>query len=72
MVLDSRLAAALAHEAVGHLCEADVASEPGAYLAPLGARLGSPRLTIGDDGSVPGLRGSLPFRTRSVRTFSGK
>ncbi len=68
VVLDPRLAAALAHEAVGHLCEADVASEPGAYLAPLGARLGSPRLTIGDDGSVPGLRGSLPFDDEGTPT----
>jgi TldD protein len=68
VLLDPRLAAALAHEAVGHLCEADVVSEPGAHLAPLGARLGSPRVTIGDDGSAPGLRGSLPFDDEGTPT----
>lgn len=61
VVLDPRLAAALAHEVVGHLCEADAADAPGGNLAPLGAQLGSPRLTIGDDGSVPGLRATFAF-----------
>lgn len=68
VLLDPRLAAALAHEAVGHLCEADAGAEPGARLAPLGARLGSPRVTIGDDGSVPGLRGSAPFDDEGTPT----
>jgi TldD protein len=61
VVLDPRLAAAIAHETVGHLCEADAAAEPGGRLAPLGTTLGSARVTIGDDGSVPGLRGTVAF-----------
>jgi TldD protein len=68
VLLDPRLAAALAHEAVGHLCEADGAAEPGAYQAPLGARLGSPLVTVGDDGSVPGLRGTRPFDDEGTPT----
>lgn len=68
VVLDPRLAAAIAHETVGHLCEADAAAAPGGLLAPLGSRLGSPRVTIGDDGSVPGLRGTQAFDDEGTPT----
>ena len=63
VVLDPRLAAIIAHETVGHLCEADTQLEDpvAAELAAPGRRLGSDLLTIGDDGSVVGLRGTLPF-----------
>lgn len=63
VVLDPRLAGVVAHETVGHLCEADTQLEDpvAAALAAPGRRLGSELLTIGDDGSVGGLRGTLPF-----------
>lgn len=63
VVLDPRLAGVLAHESVGHLCEADTQLEDpvAAALAAPGRQLGSELLTIGDDGSVVGLRGTLPF-----------
>jgi len=63
LVLDPRLAGVVAHETVGHLCEADTQLEDpvAAVLAAPGCRLGSELLTIGDDGSVVGLRGTLPF-----------
>ena len=63
VVLDPRLAGVVAHETVGHLCEADTQLEDpvAAALAAPGRQLGSDVLTIGDDGSVVGLRGTLPF-----------
>ncbi len=63
VVLDPRLAGVVAHETVGHLCEADTQLEDpvAAALAAPGRQLGSELLTIGDDGSVVGLRGTLPF-----------
>jgi TldD protein len=63
LVLDPRLAAVVAHQTVGHLCEADTQLEDpvAAELAAPGRKLGSEVLTIGDDGSVVGLRGTLPF-----------
>ncbi len=63
VILDPRLAGVVAHETVGHLCEADTQLDDAvaAELAAPGRRLGSEILTIGDDGSVVGLRGTLPF-----------
>lgn len=60
VVLDPRAAGTLAHRVVGHLCQGDDASHP---LGPLarGTRLGPEALTIGDDGTVHGLRGSRAF-----------
>jgi TldD protein len=63
VVLDPRLAGMLAHVTVGHLAEADAqdADPLVATLGQPGRRLGSTVLTIGDDGSARGLRGTLPF-----------
>lgn len=70
VVLDPRLAGVVAHEAVGHLCEADTQLEDpvAAALAAPGRQLGSELLTIGDDGSVGGLRGTLPFDDEGTPT----
>ena len=51
VVLDPVAAGVLAHRAVGHLCEGD--SEA---ALPLGTRLGSDPVTIGEDGTAPGRR----------------
>lgn len=58
VVLDPAAAGLLAHRAVGHLCEADA---DGAGPLPFGSRLGSELVTIGDDGSAIGLRGTAAF-----------
>jgi TldD protein len=68
VILDPRLAGVVAHEAVGHLCEADASRDPGHAVAAVGTRLGSERLTIGDDGSAPGLRSSIPFDDEGTPT----
>jgi len=60
VVCNPRLAGVFAHEAFGHLSEADfVYSNPQAQeMMVLGRRFGQEILTIVDDGSIPGLRGS--------------
>ncbi len=63
VVLDPAAAGTLAHRAVGHLCEADA---DGAGPLPLGARLGSELVTIGDDGSAIGRRGTAAFDHEGV------
>ncbi len=60
VVCNPGLAGVFAHEAFGHLSEADfVYANPQAQeMMVLGRRFGKDILTIADDGSIPGLRGS--------------
>lgn len=70
VVLDPRCIAALLHQAVGHLSEADtLAARPDLdRLMPSGRRIGSDLLTIGDDGSATSLPGSLAFDDEGAPT----
>jgi TldD protein len=70
VVLDPRLAAILVHEAIGHMSEADVIADNAEARAmmTLGRRFGSELLTVGDDGSAAGLRGSLPYDDEGTPT----
>jgi TldD protein len=58
------------HEAFGHLSEADFVYEnPQAReMMTLGRRFGSDLVTIGDDGSAAGLRGTLPYDDEGTPT----
>ncbi|MHB1296491.1 MAG: TldD/PmbA family protein [Anaerolineae bacterium] len=60
VVCDPQLAGVFVHEAFGHLSEADfVYSNPQAQeMMMLGRRFGRDDLTIVDDGTLPGLRGT--------------
>ena len=60
VVLDQASAGLLAHRAAAHLCHGDGGEEEEGPL-PVGTRLGPPQLSIGDDGTVPGLRGTQGF-----------
>ncbi len=60
VVLDPRMAGLLVHRAIGHRCHADPAVD-GAGPWPLGFRVGPEPLTVGDDGTAPGLRGTMGF-----------
>jgi TldD protein len=52
----------LFHEACGHAMEADFVTNGGsAYSGKLGQRVGSDLITLIDDGTIPGRRGSLRF-----------
>lgn len=70
VILDPRLAGVFVHEAFGHLSEADFVYEnPQAReMMTLGRRFGSDIVNIGDDGSAPGLRGTLPFDDEGTPT----
>ena len=70
VVLDPRLAGVFVHEAFGHLSEADFVYEnPQAReMMTLGRRFGSDLVTIGDDGSAAGLRGTLPYDDEGTPT----
>jgi TldD protein len=70
VVLDPRLVGAWVHRMVGHRSEADSGwADPEApELLRLGAQVASPLLTIGDDGSAAGLRGSLVFDDEGAPT----
>jgi TldD protein len=70
VVLDPKLAGVFVHEAFGHLSEADFVYEnPQARsMMTLGRRFGSELLTIGDDGSAAGLRGTLPYDDEGTPT----
>ena len=63
VVLNPQLAGVLIHESFGHLVEADAACEnPKAREGlTLGQRIGSDALTVFDDGSLPGLRGTQAY-----------
>jgi TldD protein len=70
VVCNPRLAGTFAHEAFGHLSEADfVYANPQAQeMMVLGRRFGKDILTIVDDGSLPGLRGSHKYDDEGTPT----
>ena len=63
VILDPVLAGVFAHEAFGHLSEADFVyqNEPLKQVMVLGKRFGSKHLNIVDDATIPGLRGSYKY-----------
>ena len=70
VVCDPKLAGVFAHEAFGHLSEADFVYEsPQAQeMMVLGRRFGRDIITIVDDGSIPGLRGTHCYDDEGTRT----
>ncbi len=70
IVLDPIMAGLFAHEAFGHLSEADfIAENPAAReMMTLGRTFGPRNLNIYDDGSLPRLRGSLKYDDEGVPT----
>jgi len=70
VVLDPALAGLFIHEAFGHLSEADfiIANPRATEMMTLGRRFGPKELNVIDDGSVPGLRGSVAFDDEGVPT----
>jgi TldD protein len=70
VVLNPKLAGVFAHEAFGHLSEADhvYENEQMKQLMVLGRRFGPDLLNIVDDGSLPGLRGSHKYDDEGTPT----
>ncbi len=62
VVLSSEAGGTMIHEAVGHGLEADLAqSGLSVYSNRLGERIASPLITVLDDATIPGKRGSFRF-----------
>jgi TldD protein len=72
VVLSSEAGGTMIHEAVGHGLEADLAqSGLSVYSGKIGERIASPFITVVDDSTLPGRRGSFRFDdegTKSSRT----
>ncbi|MGQ9621955.1 MAG: TldD/PmbA family protein, partial [Candidatus Caldatribacteriaceae bacterium] len=70
VVLDPVLAGVFIHEALGHLSEADFLSrnERLKRIMALGRQVASPALSVFDDGSLEGLRGSSPYDDEGMKT----
>jgi TldD protein len=60
VVLSSEAGGTMVHEAIGHGLEADLARRGmSVYRDRLGERVGTPLVSIADDGTLPGKRGSF-------------
>ena len=70
VVLDPRCLAALLHQTLGHLSEADTLRDRADLdqLMRPGRRVASDLLTVGDDGSASSLPGSMPFDDEGAPT----
>jgi TldD protein len=70
VILNPRLAGVFVHEAFGHLSESDFVYEnPRAQeMMVLGRRFGQDHLTVFDDGSLPGLRGTHKYDDEGTPT----
>lgn len=70
VILNRSLAGVFIHEAFGHLSEADhiYENKKARELMVLGKRFGKGFLNVGDDGSIPGLRGSHRYDDEGVPT----
>lgn len=61
-VVDGDIAGLIAHEVCGHASEADEVVKKRSFLTGLvGVTVGTEHVTMIDDGSIEGLRGSFPF-----------
>lgn len=67
VVLSSEAGGTMIHEAVGHGLEADLAqSGLSVYSNRIGERIASPLITVVDDATLPGKRGSFRFDDEGV------
>ncbi|HHO75944.1 MAG TPA: TldD/PmbA family protein, partial [Deltaproteobacteria bacterium] len=62
VVLSSDAGGTMVHEAIGHGLEADLAGEGlSVYSSQIGNMVASPAITVIDDGTIEGLRGSMGY-----------
>lgn len=62
VVLSSEAGGTMVHEAIGHGLEADLAGEGlSVYSGLIGTQVASSVVTVIDDGTIPGLRGSMGY-----------
>jgi len=69
VILDPGMTGTFAHESFGHGCEADQVVRKRSYLLPyFGKRIGSEKLNICDDGTLPSGFGSFFFDDEGVKS----
>jgi len=62
VIADPDISGLLAHEVMGHASEGDEITKRRSFLTDIvGRRVGSPLVTMYDDGTFPGAHGSIPF-----------
>ncbi len=62
VVISSRAGGTMIHEAIGHGLEADLAQQGlSVFSGKIGAQVASPLITVIDDATLPGMRGSFRF-----------
>jgi TldD protein len=66
VVLSGEVVGMLAHEALGHAVEADVAQHKSFLSHKIGKRIASPFISIADDGGLPGGFGTMGFDDEGV------
>ncbi len=67
VILSAEAGGTMIHEAVGHGLEADLTGEGlSVYSGKLGERIASPLITVVDDATLPGKRGSFRFDDEGV------
>jgi TldD protein len=67
-ISDPGITGTLAHEVIGHAAEADEVVKKRSFLTGLvGERVASDLITMVDDGTVPGARGTIPYDDEGIR-----
>ena len=67
VVISSRAGGTIIHEAIGHGLEADLAQQGlSVFSGKIGKRVASPLITVMDDATLPGKRGSFRFDDEGV------
>src|SRR3990170_1228399 len=73
VVTDPGVSGLLAHEVMGHASEADEIVKERSFLThQVGKKVGSPLVTMYDDGTVPGAHGSIPFDAEGTPSHKTK
>ena len=71
VVISSDAGGTMIHEAIGHGLEADLAQKGlSVYSGKIGQRVASPMITVIDDATLPGKRGSFAFDDEGVMSGS--
>ncbi|MEA2070804.1 MAG: TldD/PmbA family protein, partial [Asgard group archaeon] len=70
LVMDSSLVGVFIHEAFGHACEADgIITQQSILHDKMGKQVGVEEISVSDNPTIPGLRGSFAYDSEGTKTF---